>query len=78
MIKIANDPEYADLSPSKIDPMLPDEGRYIASESNFYRVLKAPKQLSYRHRHRSRICHLHRYHYCSLAPSPNCPIHIDL
>jgi transposase InsO family protein len=50
MIKIANDPEYADLSPSKIVPMLADEGRYIASESSFYRVLKAAKQLSHRHR----------------------------
>jgi putative transposase len=45
MIKIANDPEYADLSPSKIVPMLADEGRYIASESGFYRMLKAAKQL---------------------------------
>ena len=50
MIKIANEPEYADLSPSKIVPMLADEGRYIASESSFYRVLKAAKQLSHRHR----------------------------
>ena len=50
MIKIANDPEYDDLSPSKILPMLADEGRYIASESSFYRVLKAAKQLSHRHR----------------------------
>ena len=50
MIKIANEPEYADLSPSKIVPTLADEGRYIASESSFYRVLKAAKQLSHRHR----------------------------
>lgn len=52
MIKLANEPEYADLSPSKIVPKLADEGRYIASESSFYRVLKAEKQL--RHRHRSK------------------------
>jgi transposase InsO family protein len=31
-------------------PTLADEGRYIASESSFYRVLKAAKQLSHRHR----------------------------
>ena len=50
MIKLANEPEYADLSPSKIVPKLADEGRYIASESSFYRVLKADKQLSHRQR----------------------------
>ncbi len=50
MIKLANEPEYADLSPSKIVPKLADEGQYIASESSFYRVLKAEKQLSHRQR----------------------------
>jgi putative transposase len=50
MIKIANEPEYADLSPSKIVPTLADEGLYIASEFSFYRVLKAAKQLCHRHR----------------------------
>jgi len=50
MIKLANEPEYADLSPSKIVPKLADEGRYIASESSFYRVLKTEKQLSHRQR----------------------------
>lgn len=48
MIKLANEPEYAALSPSKIVPKLADEGRYLASESSFYRVLKAEKQLSHR------------------------------
>lgn len=48
MLKIANEPEYAGLSPSKIVPKLADEGRYIASESSFYRVLKAAHQLTHR------------------------------
>ena len=48
IIKVANEPDYAALSPSKIVPKLADEGRYIASESSFYRVLKAAKQLSHR------------------------------
>lgn len=52
MIALANEPAYADLSPSKIVPKLADEGRYLASESSFYRVLKAHKQL--RHRHQSK------------------------
>lgn len=48
LIKIANEPGYADLPPSKIVPRLADEGCYIASESTFYRVLKAENQLSHR------------------------------
>lgn len=50
LIKVANEPEYADLSPCKMVPRLADEGRYLASESTFYRVLKAEKQLSHRQR----------------------------
>lgn len=48
IIKVANDPEYANLSPSKIVPTLADKGCYIASESSFYRVLKDEKQLQHR------------------------------
>jgi len=48
IIKVANEPDYADLPPSKIVPLLADEGRYIASESTFYRVLKAESQLQHR------------------------------
>ena len=48
MIKVANEPAYTDLPPSKIVPLLADEGRYIASESTFYRVLKAENQLQHR------------------------------
>jgi transposase InsO family protein len=48
IIKVANQPEYADLSPGKIVPKLADNGVYIASESTFYRVLCAEKQLKHR------------------------------
>ena len=48
IIKVANEPEYADLPPNKIVPKLADKGIYIASESSFYRVLKAENQLSHR------------------------------
>jgi len=48
LIKVANEPEYADLPPSKIVPKLADKGIYLASESTFYRVLKDAKQLSHR------------------------------
>jgi len=48
IIKVANEPAYTDLPPSKIVPLLADEGHYIASESTFYRVLKAHNQLQHR------------------------------
>jgi len=35
IIKICNQPEYADLNPVQIVPKLADKGEYIASESSF-------------------------------------------
>ena len=52
LITLANEPEYADLPPSKIVPKLADKGIYLASESTFYRVLKAAKQLNHRQKSR--------------------------
>lgn len=43
VIRVATSPEYRDLSPKQIVPKLADSGRYIASESSMYRVLKAHK-----------------------------------
>lgn len=48
LLKVVNQPEYASLSPNKIVPMLADEGVYIASESTFYRVMKAEGLLTHR------------------------------
>ena len=48
VLKVANQEEYANLPPSKIVPKLADNGVYIASESTFYRILKAEKQLQHR------------------------------
>ena len=48
IIAIANSKEYCDLPPCKIVPLLADKGHYIASESSFYRVLRAAKQLTHR------------------------------
>ncbi len=48
LIATTNDPDYADLPPSQIVPKLADKGIYIASESSFYRVLKADNQLNHR------------------------------
>jgi putative transposase len=51
VLEVANDPEYRDLSPKQIVPRLADDGIYVASESTFYRLLRAADQL--RHRERS-------------------------
>jgi len=47
---VANSPEYRDLSPRQIVPRLADQGRYLASESTFYRILRAENQLVHRER----------------------------
>jgi len=41
IIRVANSKEYRDKSPAQIVPLLADTNMYIASESSFYRVLKA-------------------------------------
>lgn len=43
IIKVINNPEYADLAPSQIVPKLADEGKYLASESTIYKILKEEK-----------------------------------
>ena len=50
IIGICTSKRYVDLPPSKIVPMLADEGEYIGSESSFYRILKEEKLLSHRGR----------------------------
>ncbi|WP_211951260.1 IS3 family transposase, partial [Cupriavidus yeoncheonensis] len=44
VLAVANQPGYESLTPHQIVPKLADEGRYLASESTFYRVLKAEGQ----------------------------------
>jgi putative transposase len=48
IIDVANEPRFSALPPSQIVPRLADEGRYIASESSFYRVLSEANQLHHR------------------------------
>jgi len=50
IVDVCNQPEYQSLPPSQIVPRLADEGRYIASESSFYRVLKEHDQCHRRSR----------------------------
>lgn len=48
VLNMANSAPYQHLPPSKIVPLLADAGQYIASESTFYRVLRAAKQQVHR------------------------------
>jgi putative transposase len=50
IIKIANEPRFAETPPARIVPALADEGIYIASEASFYRVLRAHGQMNRRGR----------------------------
>ena len=50
ILATANTPQFAHLPPSQIVPLLADEGRFLASESSFYRILREEKQLAHRGR----------------------------
>jgi len=50
VIKIATSPEFRDKSPQQIVPILADRGIYIASESTFYRALRAEGMMGHRGR----------------------------
>lgn len=48
VLAVANSAEFAPLPPSQIVPRLAERGQYIASESTFYRILRATKQVQHR------------------------------
>jgi len=50
LLRVANEPRFADLPPARIVPTLADEGVYLASESSFHRVLRAAGQSRHRGR----------------------------
>ena len=50
VLSICNSAEFASLPPSQIVPRLADQGRYLASESSFYRILRADGQQHHRGR----------------------------
>jgi putative transposase len=45
MLSLVNQPAFAHWPPSQIVPALADQGRYLASASSFYRVLRAADQV---------------------------------
>lgn len=48
ILALCNRPTYQSLPPSQIVPRLADQGEYLASESSFYRVLRAADQVHWR------------------------------
>ncbi|MFQ3209307.1 MAG: putative transposase [Colwellia sp.] len=50
ILATCNKPEYANVPPSQIVPILLDDGIYHSSESSFYRILKQENQLHHRGR----------------------------
>jgi putative transposase len=48
VVEEANRPEHSHLSPKQLVPILADKQLYIASESTFYRILRAEGQLHHR------------------------------
>lgn len=68
IVAYATSPEYRDLSPRQIVPLLADDGIYIASESSFYRVLHERDLMSHREPSRPRT---HRRPPEHVASAPN-------
>lgn len=48
VLETVNQEEFQSLPPSQIVPILADRGKYIASESSFYRILRANKMQNHR------------------------------
>ena len=48
LLTVANSAEFGHLPPSQIVPRLADRGQYLASESTFYRLLRAENQDAHR------------------------------
>ena len=68
VLQVANEPRFADMPPARIVPTLADEGRYLASESSFSRILRAAWQN--RHRGRAKAPHAQRAPQTHVATAP--------
>jgi putative transposase len=68
VLDTANSVAFRDLSPRQIVPLLADRGQYVASESTFYRVLRAAGQLAHRSHARPARAHKPPEH---VARGPN-------
>jgi putative transposase len=68
IVKVSSGAEYRDLSPWQIVARLADTGKYLGSESSFYRVLKQNDLLSHRDNSKPRV---HRRPKDLTARNPN-------
>jgi transposase InsO family protein len=68
VLEVVNSPGYRDLPPKQVVPRLADEGRYVASESTIYRILRAEGLNAHRGRTKPRTArHLDEH----VATAPN-------
>jgi putative transposase len=68
VLRVANEPRFADMPPARIVPALADEGVYLASESTFSRVLREHDQI--RHRGRAKAPRASRPPSTHMATAP--------
>jgi putative transposase len=69
VLTVANSTEFGHLPPSQIVPRLADQGIYLASESTFYRILAAERQLAHRRGERPAQCRTKPRAACATAPN---------
>jgi putative transposase len=69
VLAVANSDEFGHLPPSQIVPRLADQGRFIASESTFYRLLRAENQLGHRRSERPAQSRTKPRAVCATAPN---------
>jgi len=55
IVEVSNSSAYRDLSPWQIVAQLADSGRYLGSESSFYRVLKQNDLLAHRQKSKAHV-----------------------
>ncbi len=68
VLRVVNEPRFASRPPTQIVPSLADEGKYLASESSFYRILREANQLKHRGRARAPQARAVPRH-CAQAPN---------
>lgn len=69
VLDTVNQERFASMPPCQIVPALADEGKYIASESTFYRVLREEKMQNHRGRSQKPGKHAKPTSYCATAPN---------
>lgn len=67
VLEVVNSPGYRNLPPKQVVPRLADEGRYVASESTIYRILRAEGQAAHRGRSKPRTVRQVEEHVATAA-----------